>query len=112
MISAAILLSALGGCASSPTVAPLARDIGPPPAYLAAVPNPPPRAGERVAVHAAARGAALDKANTIISCADAEWRATRMTLLLGERPVDAAEQGTCPALEQLPVAAPRKRSRI
>jgi hypothetical protein len=90
---------------------PLKRDIGPPPAYLSAVPNPQPRPGQSVAVHAVARGAALDKANAIITCADAEWRATRMTLLLRERPIDAAGQGTCPALERLPRSVRRPRAR-
>ena len=110
-ISAATLLPAFGGCASS-SVAPLARDIGPPPAYLAQVPNPEPRPKESALTHAAERGAALDKANAIIACTDAEWRATRVTLLAGERPVDAAAAGECAALDQaMAKAKPRSRWR-
>ncbi len=110
MISAATLLPGLGGCAANnPTAAPLARDIGPPPAYLAHVPNPEPRSKQSPVAHAAERGAALDKANAIIACTDAEWRPTRVTLLGGERPIDAAAPGECPALDHVPLGKPRKR---
>ena len=100
----------LAGCAANnQAAAPLARDIGPPPAYLAQVPNPEPRPKQSPVAHAAERGAALDKANAIIACTDAEWRATRVTLLSGERPLDAAAVGECPALDQAPPRKLRKR---
>jgi hypothetical protein len=116
MISVALLPLALGACKTFGAVEPpLARDIGLPPAYLAKVSAPEPQAKQSPVAVAAERGAALDRANAIIGCADAEWRATRMTLLAGERPADAVEPGACPELEAVkakPIAAPKKRKRL
>jgi hypothetical protein len=100
MIGAVSLLPVLAGCgASNPLRGVLSRDIGPAPAYLQPVAMPQPAPQKSAVVLAEERGDALDRANAIIVCANADHGATRQTFLQGERPVDAAPAGECPALD-------------
>lgn len=76
-IAAITLPVVLGACASDPRREPLSRDIGPPPAYLQPVAEPPAHRGGSPLVDARRLVGALREANTIITCARQDWRQTR-----------------------------------
>jgi len=77
----------LAGCANSPPKRePLSRDIGPPPAYLRPVPEPPVRAGDSPVVDARRLTGSLREANSIIVCARDEWTLTRDRMMGADVP--------------------------
>lgn len=99
MIAVTLPALALAGCASSsaPVIAPVSRDIGPPPPDLVEVPVAEPRAGENVFVIAKRRGDGLDVANYRICRLREEWVRVRVEFLAGRSEVKPGADCVLPA---------------
>lgn len=98
MTSVGLLSAALaGGCSLTGGAErpPLARMIGPPPAYLQPVATPAWVEGESAYLVARREQLAGEKRNAIIACARAEWRAVDEALAAGKERPQLADWSSC-----------------